>query len=620
MEAFRRILSVDGVPQVVVSAGDLQARIDQWLNLKPLQDAGQAKQAKSSSLYARPVLKNKYVAPGSVAEQSLAEIWAESLGIEQVGVHDNFFELGGDSILSLQIITKANQAGLRFTSKQIFEHQTIAELAKVAGTSRLLAAEQGLVTGPVPLTPIQHWFFEQSFSDLPHFSLSYMLEVQGGLDLALLGRVVQQLVAHHDALRLRFVKEESGWQQITAGTDAVVPITRIDFSEMTKAEQGPALEAAVTELSQDNLNLAQGPIMRVALFDLGVHRPSRLLWTIHHLVVDAVSWRILLEDFQTGLGQLSGGEAIQLPPKTISFKHWAERLAEYAQSETARGELDYWLSLPWARNSSLPVDYPKGANSGASARTVSVTLSVEETHVLLHDVPKVFNTQTSDLLLTALAQACSQWIGTRSLLVDLEGHGREGVLEDMDLSRTVGWFTTLYPMLLDSGEHTDPAEVLKSIKEQLRRVPHQGIGYGLLGHLCTDEEIAEKIRDLPQAQLIFSYLGQVDQVLPESAPFGLVREFSESAGSVHQDRIHLLEIAGFIRTECLQLDWTYSENLHRRATIERLAQGFMEALRTLIAHCQSSDAGGYTPSDFPEVDLSQKELDQFIDRITQERS
>jgi non-ribosomal peptide synthase protein (TIGR01720 family) len=430
--------------------------------------------------------------------------------------------------------------------------------------------------------------------------------------------VVQQLLIHHDALRLRFVFSESGWQQVNALPDEVVPFTRVDLSALPEAEQRPALEAAAAEL-QASLNLESGSLVRVALFDLGTNQPNRLLLVIHHLAVDGVSWRILLEDLHGAYQQLCHGEVMKLPPKTTSFQGWAQKLSEYVQSAVLEKELDYWLASSRLGVAPLPVDYPAGknANTVTSACNVSVSLSAEETRALLQDVPQAYNTQINDALLTALVQTFAQWTGTGGLLVDLEGHGREEILEGVDLSRTVGWFTTVFPVLLDLTEASHPGEALKSVKEQLRRIPNRGISYGLLRYLKEDTAIAEKLRALPQTEVSFNYLGQFDRVLSPDGMFGLAKESSGSAYSLLGRRSYLLEIDGFVAGGQLQFDWTYSSNLHQRATVERLAEGFMASVRSLIAHCQSPEAGGYTPSDFPSAKLGQKDIDKLIAKISQ---
>jgi amino acid adenylation domain-containing protein/non-ribosomal peptide synthase protein (TIGR01720 family) len=558
----------------------------------------------------RPELEGIFVAPRTPIEATIAGIWTSVLGLEQVGIHDNFFELGGDSILSIQIVARANQAGLQLVPKQLFEYPTIAELAAVAGTAPSIQAEQEPVTGLVPLTPIQHWFFGQNLPHPHHWNQALLLEVRQAISPTLLKQAVQHLRSHHDALRLQFTPKESGWQQVIAGLDEEVPFLQVDLSALPESEQGSALETAAGAL-QASLNLEEGQLMRVALFDLGDNQPHRLLLVIHHLAVDGVSWRILLADLETAYQQLSGGETIQLPPKTTSFKQWSYCIQEYAQSAKLQQERDYWLAEPRRRVSCLPVDFPEQVNTVASARTVSVALSVQETRTLLQEVPTAYRTQINDVLLTALVQAFAHWTGTRCLLVDLEGHGREEISARVDLSRTVGWFTTIFPVLLDLGEACHPGEALKAVKQQLRSIPNRGIDYGVLRYLASPAEL----QGLPQAEVRFNYLGQSDQVLSESSLFELAQEPCGPTRSMGGSRSYLLDINGIVAAGCLRLDWTYSEQVHNRSTIESLAQGFVSALRSLIVHCHSPEAGYYTPSDFPKAQLNQKDLDQFLARI-----
>ncbi|RMF26125.1 MAG: non-ribosomal peptide synthetase, partial [Chloroflexi bacterium] len=412
------------------------------------------------------------------------------------------------------------------------------------------------------------------------------------------------------------IEVQEGWEQRNVGLDERVPFTWVDLAALPATEQGETIEALTARL-QASLDLSHGPLLRVAYFDLGPEHPARLFIVIHHLAVDGVSWRILLEDLQTLYQQLSRGEPARLPPKTTSFRHWARRLVEYAQTDEVRQELAYWLEVPSDGAARLPVDRPGGANTEASARSVTVALSPEETQALLQEVPAAYRTEINDALLTALAQAVARWTGSPTLLVALEGHGREDLFDDVDLSRTVGWFTTLYPVRLDLTGIYDPGEALKAVKEQLRRVPRRGIGYGLLRYLSQDRETVERLRALPTPEISFNYLGQLDQAVPEGSPFGPAPESGGPAHSPRGKRSHLLEINGVIAGGRLQLEWTYSENLHHRSTIERLAQDFIEALRAIIAHCQSPDAVGYTPSDFAEFEWDQEDLDDIMAAISE---
>ena len=468
----------------------------------------------------------------------------------------------------------------------------------------------------MPLTPIQHWFFEQNLPEPHHFNQSVMLVVAPDLKPSLLQPVLQQLLVHHDALRLRFESTDFGWQQNNASDDQTVDLSLVDLSEVAPNEQPAALER-ISAQHQASLNLAQGPLMRAVLFQFGANQPGRLLLVVHHLVVDGVSWRILLEDLANAYQQLDRGRKVQLPPKTTAFADWAQRLFSLGQSVAVTGELDYWLGQMSSPVAALPVDYVEGkqANTVASQDVVSVSLSVQQTRALLQEVPSVYNTQINDVLLTALVQSFAQWTGERVQLIDLEGHGREELFADVDTSRTVGWFTSIFPIRLELGEVDEPGAALKSVKEQLRRLPKQGIGYGLLRYLNSEQATRSGLLALPKAEVSFNYLGQFDRVASKFPVLGFADEPTGANQSPLGHRSHLLSVNCFVASSKLQMNWTYSQNVHQRLTVERLAFGLIEALSSIIAHCQSPDAGGFTPSDFSEVELSQEDLDELVAKI-----
>ena len=561
---------------------------------------------------ARPESKDEYVAPRTQAEEILTKIWAEVLRLQRVGVNDNFFELGGDSILSIQTIARAREAGLHLTPKDLFQHQTIAKLAVVAKSSATFQAEQGLVTGPVPLTPIQHWYFEQQLTEPHYFNQALLLELRQAIDPVVLADALRHLVLHHDALRLRFEQSESGWQQYHADAGEEITFTILDLSTVPEGEQRAAIEAAAAA-EQTKLNLTTGPVLRAIYFDLGAGRPARLLLVCHHLVVDGVSWRILLGDLQQAYRSLADGEVVQLPPKSSSFQQWSQALVEHAASESVTGEIDYWQKAERQHVKSLPRDYEDGENLVSSTQTVVVSLDRQKTEALIQEVPGIYHTKINEVLLSALGLALKQWSGQNTVLIDLEGHGREHISDSVDVSRTVGWFTTIYPVLLEVEGNKDRAgEVLKQIKEQVRGIPGRGIGYGLLRYLNGDT-----LQSLRTAEVVFNYLGQTDGVLGDTGVFGIARESSGSQCSQLGTRQHLLDINSLIVGGQLQLSWSFSGNVHRRETIEQLAREFISSLDAIIVHCQSEDAGGYTPSDFPLAQLTQAELDRVFGERSQ---
>ena len=606
VEAFCRALETN-LPQIIVAPQSLETLLAE--SKQATQPA--AAQAMRAG-HKRPRLKDAFVAPETETEQLIAGLWRELLGIESVGIHDNFFELGGDSILSLRIVARANHAGLHLAPNDIFKHPTIAALAAVAGANNNgVQTEQGIVTGDVPLTPIQKWFFEQGFTDQHHWNQAVLLELPNGGQPSLIEAVIKHLLAHHDALRSHFNYTDQGWVQFCDELKERIPVTWVDLSRMTEVERLQAIESECAQ-AQASLNLSAGPLLRVIGFSTEQGNVSRLFIVVHHLLIDVVSWRILLEDFVTAYTQLSANQSVTLPAKTTSYQQWSKRLAELAQSEVIKADLPYWLEQSRKVVRRLPVDVANGENTVATADSLSVSLSVEETTGLLQEVPSVYRTQINDALLTALARAVRKWTGERAMLVDVESHGREVIANDLDLSRTVGWFTSVFPVVIEL-DGNDLALAIKSVKEQLRRIPRNGFSYGLLRFLSKEGIPADQAL---QPEIGFLYLGQFDQELSASAPIILAKESSGPAQSPKQRRSHLLDFEARVAGGQLQVSFTYSQSLHRRETIGRLAEAFIEELRALIKHCQSAQEISYSPSDFPEAELNQQELDDLITSLT----
>ncbi|UXJ55658.1 non-ribosomal peptide synthase/polyketide synthase [Pseudomonas citronellolis] len=543
-----------------------------------------------------------YEAPRSELERQLAAVWGEVLNVAQVGLDDNFFELGGDSILSIQVVSRARQQGIQFSPRDLFQHQSVRSLAGVARSAGASLAEQGEVQGESALTPIQQWFFELSLENPAHWNQSLLLEPRQALDAELLRQALLQLVKHHDALRLTFRQEDGRWHaEHRAADDGAWLLWQAQVASFDDC-------AEVFERAQRSLAL-DGPLLRAVLVD--GPGAQRLLLAIHHLVVDGVSWRVLLEDLQQAYRQLAAGEAPQLPAKTSAFRDWTARLQAYAGSEPLREELHWWRGQLDGAPGAWFCDNPQGRNDEALARSLSLRLDREHTRQLLQQAPAAYRTQVNDLLLTALARVLCRVSGEASVLVQLEGHGREALFDDIDLSRTVGWFTSAFPLrLAPAGEAGEAglAASIKAIKEQLRAVPHKGLGHGVLRHL-GDESGRRALAELPQPRITFNYLGQFDQSFTEDALF---HPLDEPTGAIHDAAAPLpneLSVDGQVYGGELVLRWTYSAERYEEQTIAELANAYRDELQALIAHCLGDDAGGLTPSDFPLARLSQAQLD-----------
>ncbi|MEU5579215.1 non-ribosomal peptide synthase/polyketide synthase [Streptomyces huasconensis] len=591
--ALRRTLPDHMVPAAFV----LLARI-------PRTTSGKTDRRALPAPPAQPDSGTPYVAPRAGTEECLAAIWAEVLGVERVGARDNFFALGGDSILSIQIVSRARQAGLALATKDVFRHQTVAELALCVRES---APAQDTAEEPTeaPLTPIQRWYLDGREPGQPlRFTMTQRLELAPDTTGSTLRAATDALVRHHAALRTRFRRTADGWRQdvLPEAPDGV--FTRHD----TVGLDDTALEAEVqrlTDEAQAALDPTAGRVVRVLFFDRGPGRPSQLVVTAHHLVIDGVSWRILLADLETAQRAAADGLPVELPPTGTSYGRWAARLDRHTRSGALDGDLPYWT-----RTGTAPAELPAGRpgpNTHGTAATLTVTLDERTTDALLREVPPTYRTQVNDVLLSALGRTLARWCGRDTVLLGVEGHGREELFADVDLSRTVGWFTAEFPLALrvapDAGWH----DTLRSVKEQLRAVPLHGLSHGALRHLVPGSPLATA----PAPQIGFNYHGQWDADTAD----GLFRDALPPAGrdtDPDEPRPYLLDITSVVQEGRLELGWTYPASVYDQATVERLAEDMLAALREIVAHCARPEAGGRTPSDFPLADLGQEQLDRLV--------
>ncbi|MGW6929940.1 amino acid adenylation domain-containing protein [Lentzea sp. NPDC054927] len=494
-----------------------------------------------------------YVAPRTDAEQALAAIWAKLLRADRVGRHDNFFDLGGDSIAVLQVVARARAAGLGLAVADLFTHQTVAELAAV--TTAPVLVEEGPVTGPVPLTPIQRWFTNATIDDRNHWNWSGLFALAPDVDAEKLAAALNTLVTHHDALRTRLQHGPDGWHQHVVEPGEAVAFTVV---------QGDVQEHM--DALQRSLDLADGPLVAAVLFDCG-DEPAWLGLVVHHLVVDGVSWNVLLED----LGAAYRGEP--LAPKTTSFRQWAESVVAFADGAEVRDELPYWLDKAETAFT-LPVD-ATGANTEDSAAVVEVAVGTAGLPIA----------QVVDLILAALHQTLGEWAGTDTVVVDLEHHGRESLAPGTDLSRTVGWFTSVYPVVLQHDDLSDGAGVIAAASESMKTVPRNGVGYGALRHLTADDPEVRRLRAAPDRQININFTGGLDAVSDDEAGL-IVDELpgdlcgDSTSGGLRPYALHLeIERTGEGQ---LLVEWHHSTNLHRTETVRRVATRFRQAVECLI--------------------------------------
>ncbi|MEV5831906.1 condensation domain-containing protein, partial [Spirillospora sp. NPDC052242] len=612
------------VPAVIVELDALPLTVNGKLDRKALPEPDFSAKVSSRT-------------PSTPEEETLARLFAEVLNLERVGVDDGFFDLGGDSIIAIQLVSRARQSGLVISPREVFQHQTVEELAAVSrpvGEDEQVEAEPpGAGVGPVPVTPIVGWLRERVDGDaslIAGFHQSMLLRTPPALGVDRLAGALATLIDHHDVLRLRLDVDEDAddggrWQPVVrpAGTvDAAALVTRVDIAGLDDDKRA-ALLAEQAAAARDRLDPRDGTVAQLVWFDAGDDQ-GRLLVVLHHLVVDGVSWRILLPDLVTAW---AGGD---LRPVGTSFRRWAQKLTAAAPGEDA---LEDWLDIvdgPPQRLASRDLD-PR-VDIAARARHVTLDLPADVTGPLLTDVPAAWNARANDVLLAGLALAVAQWRRHRpgggrgtDVLIDLEGHGRDDVVPGADVSRTAGWFTSIHPVRLDAGpaDWTDVraggpgvAAAVKKVKEQLRAVP-DALQYGLLRYADPDGEAAAELAEAPPAQIAFNYLGRVAPGGGED--WALAPEEPPAGEDPRMPMAHALEINAITRDlpdgPVLSATWTWPGELLDGADVRELADAWFTALRGLVAHVTAAAAGdgsapvgGFTPSDLL-VDLDQSEID-----------
>jgi iturin family lipopeptide synthetase C len=541
------------------------------------------------------VLENNYEAPRTIKEKVLATHWGNVLGIANPGIDDNFFSVGGDSIKSIQISAKMRNEGYEVGVNDIFTFPTIKQLATKIRPLRVMS-DQGEVTGEVMCSPVQEWFFKNAKTDLHHFNQSALLHFPEGITLATVNKIIEKLVQQHDALRMIVKSVDGKIIQYNKGLELKASIQEFQFAKQNDAER---LMLAKSNEIQASINLETGPLMQIGLFHL--KEGSRLLMVIHHLVVDGVSWRILLEDFETLHRQLLKNEPLALPLKTDSFQLWTKHLQSYAKSKPFKRALEYWERTTHFRANRILRDFLTGKNFFADHESCSFQLSKEMTAQLTTHAHTAFNTQMNELLLTGFLLAINKQYGYANMLLDLEGHGREEIGQEINVSRTVGWFTSIYPVLLEMQIGNLSAAIIE-VKETLRKIPNKGMDYLLkqsIDSAYPNPEIAAGI----DPQISFNYLGQVNSGASDGR-FSILSENKGAEISAAMEQKYDWNILGEIKDGQLELQLIFSNQQYKPQTIKAFMNAYKERLEEIINYCCSYGKITLSPSDLTYKELS----------------
>ncbi|WP_231887598.1 condensation domain-containing protein, partial [Paenibacillus jamilae] len=553
------------------------------------------------------------MAPRNKIEEILAEIWGNVLKIERVSIKDHFLNLGGDSIKAIQIVSKLHDYKLKLQLKDLFDHPVIEQLSTYVQSVEHTAF-QGTVTGEILPTPIQSWFFEQPFAAKHHFNQSVLLHKKQGFDELMLRKVLDRLVEHHDALRI--VVREKAEQVVLFNRDTEGELYSLEVKDLTNQDiYDNSVKEEAAKL-QSGMDIKRGPLLHAGLFK--TKDGDYLCLSIHHLVVDGISWRILFEDLSTGYRQAQKGDKITFRGKTDSFRAWSEQLYAYAGSGELLQEITYWRELERNEIKPIPKDHYVHSRTYMDSDHIEVELDEAQTAKLLREVNKAYNTEINDVLLMALGESIREWIGEDKVLVNLEGHGREDIIQDVDISRTVGWFTAQYPVILDMSGVKDVSSRLKAVKESLRRIPHKGIGYGILKYqtILQDEEI---LRFKLRPEISFNYLGQFDRDI-DTEIFTLSDVLGDETISPDMQRPYCLDINGRVADGKLRLNFAYHKDEYERATLIKVAEDFKRNLEQIIEHCTSREYTELTTSDVSSRNIMIEEVEEVYRAIGGSRS
>ncbi|MBC9908991.1 non-ribosomal peptide synthase/polyketide synthase [Chitinophaga varians] len=549
----------------------------------------------------------EYVAPRNEAEKQLAAIWQELLGLQRVGIYDNFIELGGDSIVSMQVVSRARRLGYELKAKDLFKHQTVAALAQLLSVIKVetVIGEQGLLTGNSGLLPIQHWYFEQ---EPALFTQQLLLETDKQLSPVTLEAALRQLVQYHDALRFAYQQDADGWQQSYGIAEPTLHIRDMRRKQKTWQQH---IAVCIAE-SQARLDIRHGVMLQATLIQTpSAEANNRLLLVVHHLAIDGVSWRILLEDLNRLLEQPAMTADAVLGAKGSSCRQWHDALITYAQNGLGRQQQRYWEAVV-AKRTPLHTDLPhNGKITVSDIRRETARLDATATRRLLQEVPAAYKTEINDILLAALARTLTTWNKGAGVLVGLEGHGREDIAPGIAVNRTIGWFTSQYPVWLEAAAGIATGRLIRDIKEQLRQIPDKGIGYGINKYIGKQATLQGAV----PWEVGFNYLGQGDNMPAGQGAIKASLASLEAGGSPQRIVPEKLAVNSMVRDGELVIEWSYSQLHFQAATIEGIAADYCRHLEAIIMHCaeRSQQAPVASPSDYGLGGvMTNDELDQFL--------
>ncbi|API91262.1 MULTISPECIES: non-ribosomal peptide synthetase [unclassified Virgibacillus] len=559
--------------------------------------------------------EKNYIKPTNNIEQKMAEIWRKSLKLRDVGLEDNFFELGGDSILAIQIVNTAKREGITLTVDQIFEFETIKEILNNCSNTnknQIFLPEEYKNEHQL-LTPIQKLFFEKELFNPSFYNMSLPLVILKPLNLNLLKKTLNLLLDKHEVLKSNFIQIKNKWEHRYNKNLKEIPFYIHDRSKALKHTLKDEIQNIIQN-EQSNLDLAEDSLIKAIYIKLPDGNKDKLVLILHHLIVDGLSWRILAEDIEEIYTNLQNKEIFNMKP-TTSYRLWSEEINDIIETDSDSFKKDkiFWsnFTLP---STNILVDNYDGKNLMKNEMMFLDSLSKEETDRLLRSVPKAFGCHINDILLTALLISFNEWSGRNYLCLDLEGHGRESIGTNIDVSETIGWFTSIFPVLLQTRKkREDISETINNVHNTLRKIPHRGLSYGMFRYQEKDTKLKLNLLNLPKRHVKFNYLGQFDQIFNNSL-FKLEKFLINKEIGDNEKRSHLIDITALVTNDRFNIQWKFSSDIHSCETIKKVLQKYNDTLKEIIN--LSMDYTRYNA--YSANSISGKEIEKVISLIIKE--
>ncbi|KIN31506.1 hypothetical protein B4073_0839 [Bacillus subtilis] len=517
--------------------------------------------------------------PRNELEEHIANIWCEILSINRVGVHDNFFEIGGDSILSLELHYKMKYQGLFVTPKDIIANPTIAELAKSVSHKKTFELSQEKITGTMPLTPPVKKFFEQNFYNVNYYNNAWYYDVYDELIIENVEKALNLVAEHHDGLRLRYKKDKNKWVQFFSLEERVFPFYSYDLSNIPHDKVYDEMER-ISNYQHSTINITDGPLIKAVLFKLETDVSDKLLIISHRLLTDGVSMKVLAEDFQNCYNNLTLQKDVKFPEKTTSLKKWANGLLGLAKSSNILNDKTYWENDKFKKGNKIPVDYPEIENLESSTEMIIRSLSKKQTEILTKKLPSKLDVTINDILFTSFLYTIAEWTRKDYLIIETGGHGRESVLDEVDLSRTVGYFNTNYPIYLELDKSLTILENLYSVSKQVSNVPNNGINYGILKYLNGELDNKSILKSISKPPIGFDFQGILTKThdernseifVPKNILLGKERD-------PNNHREYEFDISSWVEKDQYILRWGFNSHRYNETTIDGLIKVYFKRL------------------------------------------